>query len=102
MIPLTSQFAVERHDLTLYQMRRRGTKVNEMVLTFPEGLNFLCHHELGREIQDADYNLKYRRIWDRLRMNSVSEGLSISNPPSMFLRIHGNSIRQVNIQELNL
>jgi hypothetical protein len=34
-------------------------------------------------------------------MNSVSEGLPISNPPSMFLRIDANSIRQVNIQELD-
>jgi hypothetical protein len=81
--------------------KRTGTEVNETVFTFPEGLNFLCHHELEREIQDADYTLKYKRIWDRLRMNSVSEGLPISNPPSMFLRIDANSIRQVNIQKLD-
>jgi hypothetical protein len=34
-------------------------------------------------------------------MNSVSEELPISNPPSMFLRIDASSIRQVNIQELD-
>jgi hypothetical protein len=84
MIPLTSQFAVEPHDLTPYQTRRTGTEMNEMVLTFPEGLNLLCHHQLGRDIQDADCNLKYRRILDRLRVNSVSEGLPSSNPLSMF------------------
>jgi hypothetical protein len=81
--------------------KRTGTEVNQMVLAFPEELNLLCHHELGREIQDEDYNLRYRRIWDRLRMNSVSEGLPISNPPSIFLRIDANLIRQVNIQELD-
>jgi hypothetical protein len=75
--------------------------VNETVFTFPEGLNFLCHRELERQIQDADYKLRYSRIWDRLRMNSVSEGLPTSNPPSMALRIHASSIRQVNIQELD-
>jgi hypothetical protein len=62
MIPLISQFAVEPHNLTLYQTRRTGTDVNEMVLTFPDGPNFLCQHELGGEIQDADWNLGYRRI----------------------------------------
>jgi hypothetical protein len=62
MIPLTSQFAIEPHDLTLYQTRRTGIEINEMVVTFSEGLNFLCHHELERDIQDADYNLRYRRI----------------------------------------
>jgi hypothetical protein len=66
MITLTSQFAVEPHDLTTYQTRRTGTEVNKMVLTFPEGLNFLCQHELGWKIQDADYHLMYRRICDRL------------------------------------
>jgi hypothetical protein len=85
VIPLSSQFAVELHDLALYQTRRTGTEVNDMVLTFPEGLSFLCQYELGQEIQDAAYDLKYRRIWGRLRMNSVSERLPISSPPSMFL-----------------
>jgi hypothetical protein len=73
--------------------KRTRTEVNEMILTFAEGLNFLCHHELGPEIQDADSNLRYRRIWDRLRRNFVSEGLPISNPSSMFLWINANSIR---------
>jgi hypothetical protein len=34
-------------------------------------------------------------------MNSGSEGLPISNRPSVFLRIDTNSVRQVNIQELD-
>jgi hypothetical protein len=35
-----------------------GAEVNEMVLTFPQGLNFLCQQEHGRKIQEADQNLK--------------------------------------------
>jgi hypothetical protein len=34
-------------------------------------------------------------------MNSGSEGLPISNPRSMFLRIDAKSILHVNIQELD-
>jgi hypothetical protein len=101
IIPLTSQFAVDPHDLTLYQMRQTGTEVNEMVLTFPEGLKILCQHELGWEVQDAEYNVRYSRSCNRLRMNSISEELPISNPLSLVLRIDTNSIRQVNIQELD-
>jgi hypothetical protein len=101
MISLTSQFAMVPHDLMLYQTRRTESEMNEMVLTFPEGMDFLCRHELGRDIQDADHNLQYRQVWDRLRMNSVGEGLPISNPWPMFLRINANSIRQIDIQGLD-
>jgi hypothetical protein len=34
------------YPISIFTNLKKRTEVNEMVLTFPEGLNFLCHHEL--------------------------------------------------------
>jgi hypothetical protein len=73
-IPLSFQFAVDPVDSAILYVLRTGAEVNEIVLAFPEGLDFFCRHEFGRAMQDANYDISYRRIWDHLKMNSVDDG----------------------------
>jgi hypothetical protein len=51
-------------------------------------------------MQPADHDVSYRRIWDHLTTSSVDDGRALSNPPSMFVRMDGDIIRQVNLHEL--
>jgi hypothetical protein len=97
---LSSQFLVDPVDSVLLHVVRTGAEVNKMVLTFPEGLGFLCLHEFGRAMQDADHDISYQRIWGHLKMNSADDERALSNSPSMFVRMDGAIFWQVNLQEL--
>jgi hypothetical protein len=97
---LSSQFAVDIVDPAILHVVRTGAEVNEIVRTFPEGLDFLCRHEFGRAMQEANHDMSYRRNWDHLKTTSVDDGRVLSNPPSMFVRIDGSVIRRVSLHEL--
>jgi hypothetical protein len=99
-VPLSLQFAVDPVDPAILDVVRTGAEVNEMVVTFPERLNFLCRYEFGRAMQDADDDTSYRGIWDHLKTNIVDDGRALSNPFSLFVRMDGDIIQQVNLHEL--
>jgi hypothetical protein len=47
-IPLESQFAIDPASFTIH---RTGAEINEAVLMFSSGLDFLCRHELMRSME---------------------------------------------------
>jgi hypothetical protein len=87
--------AVDPIDPVLFIIYRTGAEINEMVLTFPSEFDFLCRHELRRQMEDADHNLNDRQIWEDLKRNLLTEGRPLLNPASMTIRLDVNTIRQV-------
>jgi hypothetical protein len=58
-VQLSSQFAVDPADPAILHVVRTGAEVNEMVLIFQEGLDFVCRYEFGKAMQDADHDVSY-------------------------------------------
>jgi hypothetical protein len=79
-----------------------GTEINEMVLASPEGLEFLCRQEHGRDISEYDYRMELRQIWDRLRNLPVMMGQGLSDLRSLFMRGGHNMMVQINILTMPL
>jgi hypothetical protein len=63
-VPLDSADAV---DPGLFRPRPTGTKVNEMILALPDGLEFLCRQENKTEIVEDDYQIEWRQLWETLK-----------------------------------
>jgi hypothetical protein len=101
MIPLESQYAMDPPNLRLFHTVRTGSEVNEMVLTFQEGLDFLCRREQGRSLRDDDYDLNLPAAWQKLTKSTVQDGLAISPPPSLFVRVDPQTIKQIDIRSIN-
>jgi hypothetical protein len=98
-IPLDSAYAV---DPGLFHTRVTGTEINEMVLTSPEGLPFLCRHKHGRYVSQDDYWMELRQIWDRLINLPVMMGRALSDPPPLFVRGDHNMIIQIDVPMMPL
>jgi hypothetical protein len=84
-VALESQFGIDPIDSAQFTLHRPGAEVNEIVLTFPSGLDFRCRHELRKVMEDADHDLINRHTSEDLKRNSVAEGRPLLNSPSMFL-----------------
>jgi hypothetical protein len=101
-VPLDSANAVDPVDPRLFYTRVTGSEINEMILTSPEGLEFLCRHKQGSNIsQDNDW-MALRQIWDRLKNLPVMMGRALSDPPPLFMRGDHNMIVQIDIPTMPL
>jgi hypothetical protein len=49
-IPLESQFAINPIDPRSFTIHHTGAEINETILMFSSGLDFLCRHELMRSM----------------------------------------------------
>jgi hypothetical protein len=103
MEPLLSPFAVEPQQDGVYQTVNTGAEINEMVLTWPSGLNKLARIEHGRDFQPMDEEINYRLVWESLSRKTVVQGRPISRPPPFFIRLPGDPalIREVHVDELD-
>jgi hypothetical protein len=97
---MESQFAIDPIDPVSFTIHRTGAEINKMGLMFSSGLDFLCRHELMSPMRGANHNLNDRQIWEDLKSNSVTEGRSFSNPPSMFRGSDASIIRHLNSHNL--
>jgi hypothetical protein len=55
---------VDLPDSQIIEIIRIGTKVNEKILTFGEGLDFFDQQEYGKRTIKADYDMHLPQIWD--------------------------------------
>lgn len=101
-VPLDSAYAVDHDDSMIFHAHRTGTEVNEMLLTSPEGLSFLCQHQNRREIVDDDYRIEWARLWQHLKGLPLLMGRALSEPPPLFVRGDDHLIRQIDLSRLPL
>jgi hypothetical protein len=55
---LDSAYTVDHVDPELFRPRPTETEVNEMIMTSPEGLKFLCRQENRRKVMEDDYQIE--------------------------------------------
>jgi hypothetical protein len=102
MVPLSSQFAVDPPEPGLYRTVNTTAEINEMVLTWPDGLQKLAQIELKRPFRQEDEGVDYRRTWENLWNKTVVEGRPLSPPLPFYIRLdHDPSlIRELHIPNL--
>jgi hypothetical protein len=85
-IPLSSDFAVPPVDPSIFQTRSTGAEINEIVLTWRDGLKKLCQIEYGRKVVAKDFEVDYSQVWRTLSTLPVVKGPPLTEPPPLFVR----------------
>jgi hypothetical protein len=100
--PLKSQYAVGLPDSQIIETIRIGTKVNEKILPFGEGLDFFYQQEYRKRTIKADYDMHLTQIWNSLKSRYVDEGWTLSPPSPLFVQFDSHTIKQAEIHKINL
>jgi hypothetical protein len=104
MKPLRSQFTVEPPEPGIYHTVNKGAEINELVLTWPSGLDKLAQIEFGRPFNPLMERVNYRQAWEGLSQKTVVERRSLSSPPPFFVRLDKDPtmIKEIHIPSLSL
>jgi hypothetical protein len=81
-----SQYPVEPNEVNLYRMHSIGSEINAMILTSPEGLEFLAQQEYGRPRGEEDFLIDLRGLKKRVIESHPFAGKAISPLPSPVVR----------------
>jgi hypothetical protein len=79
--PLGSPFVLDPPLDGVYQTVNTGAEVNEMVLTWTEGLEKLPQIEFRYPFDAQMEDVNYGQVWEGLLRKTVKEGRPLSPPP---------------------
>jgi hypothetical protein len=102
MTPLSSQFAVEPPRPGIYSTVDAGAEINEMVLTWPQGLDKLSQIEFKQPFNPRMEEVNYRLVWEGLLRKTGAEGRPLSPPPPPCIRLEEDPtlFREIHIPNL--
>jgi hypothetical protein len=101
-VPLVSAYAVDPVDPGLFRPTPTGTEVNEMILTSPEGLEFLYRQDNKKEVMEDNHQIEWRQFWETLESPPVVLGKQFSEPPPLSVRGDRNVTVQIHIPKIPL
>jgi hypothetical protein len=81
MKPLDWQFAIEAPIPGIYEAATTGAEINELVLTWPEGLEKMSEIEFMQSFTPQMEEVNYRLVWEQLFRKTVAEGRPLPATP---------------------
>jgi hypothetical protein len=100
--PLSSQYVFEENQLEINSIEDKNKRTDDMermgtrMLTSEKALNYLCHFEKGRDLDNNDFELNLISIVEELYNGSIEDGRALSHVDSLLIEETDVVIRRLN------